>query len=323
MINQAPTPPYPLLDPYISRFIMGAFTMTYKNLHSIHTTQQLTEDEIAAIRQLAAVCSSFEGSPLRVFSMDDMFKQRSGQGVLDFLYYEQGVLVGYLGIDEYGTKEKEFSGMVHPEHRRKGIATCLLQAVKARREQSDIEQLILTCERGWPSGAAFANAMHLSLDFSEHKMRLESFKERPVFDERVTFRQVVQPNDLMLVASIMATDMDDDIERAREYVTKMAQKEQRFYLMTFGGTDLGCDEPVGSLRLDEREQQVGIYGFVVRPEYRGRGYGRQLLQAVIRTVKQEGTKEIVLDVDVTNGNAFGLYHSCGFEITTTFDYYKV
>ncbi len=297
--------------------------MTQSPSQGIYAKQKLTENELAEVQQLAAICSEFEGLGTPLFRTD-MIEQRSGNDTFDFLYYEQGLLVGYLGIENHGTKQKEFEGMVHPEYRRRGIATRLLQAAKEESRHSRIEQLILTCKRASASGTAFAKAIGARLDFSEHQMVLGTFKERPVFDERVIFRQAVGAEDLEKVASVLATDGDNTIEWARKRVADhMKQPNQRFYLLTFGGTDLGCDEPIGTLRLDGMEQQEGIYGFVVRPEYRGKGYGRQLLQEAIHVVHNEGSKEVMLEVDVDNTNALGLYLSCGFEIVTTYDYYIV
>lgn len=297
--------------------------MTQYELQGIYAKQTLTESELAEVQQLMALCSEFEGLGIPLFRTD-MCKQRSGNETFDFLYYEQGLLIGYLGIENHGTKQKEFEGMVHPEYRRRGIGSRLLQAAKEEGRHSGIEQLILTCKRASTSGTAFAKAIDAKLDFSEHQMVLGTFKDRPVFDERVIFRQAVGPEDSEKVALIMATDRDNDIERARKYVVDHVKKpDQRFYMLTFGGTDLGCDEPIGSLRLDEMEQQVGIYGFVVCPEYRGKGYGRQLLQEAIHTIHNEGSKGVMLEVDVDNTNALGLYLSCGFEIVTTYDYYTI
>ena len=80
---------------------------------------------------------------------------------------------------------------------------------------------------------------------------------------------------------------------------------------------------MGCLRLDEMEDEVGIYGFVVRPEQRGRGYGRQILEEAIRIIRAEGGKEITLEVETDNVNAIGLYRSCGFLVKTTYDYYSL
>ena len=297
--------------------------MTQSEKQGIYAKQALTKDEIAEILQLAAICNKFEGLYMRL-STSAMFEQRSGDETLDFLHYEQGQLVGYVGLDNYGSKQKELVGMVHPDYRRRGIGTQLLQAAKEEGRHSGIEELILTCEHSSTSGTAFVKNIHAQLSYAEHEMVLGIFKERASFDERLTFRKAVSQEDLELIASVIATDMEGDIEQARTRVMNMAkQPNQYFYLMTFGGTDVGCDEPIGTLRLDVMGERTGIYGFVVRPEYRGKGYGRQLLQEAIRIIHNEGPQEIMLDVDVDNTNAFGLYLSCGFEIKTTYDYYDI
>ncbi len=297
--------------------------MIQQEQQGIYAKQTLIVDEIAAILQLAALCSTFEGLPMPLFRTD-MCKQRSGNETFDFLYYEQGLLVGYLGIENHGTEQKEFEGMVHPAHRRKGIATRLLHAAQEESRHNGTKQLVLTNIRASASGVAFAKAIDATLDFSEHQMVLRTFKDRPIFDERVVFRQAKSSEDLEKVASVLATDRDNTLEWSRQHVANhMKTPGQRFYILTFGGTELGCDEPIGTLRLDEMEQQVGIYGFVVHPEYRSKGYGRHLLQESIHVVHSEGSKEVMLEVNENNTNALGLYLSCGFEIVTTYDYYGI
>ena len=301
---------------------IGKPIMTQSEKQGIFAKQTLTNNEITAIQQLVTTCESFEGLHMRLF-VNDMLKQRSGNDTFDFLYYEWDQLVGYLGIDNYGTGEKAVVGAVHPEHRRKGIASLLLRAAKEESRHSGITQLILMCERASRSGTAFAQAIGAQLDFSEHEMTLGTFKERPIFDERLTIRQATNQDDFAAIVSIMATDRGN-IEQAQHYVDEMANRyDQRFYLMTFGGPDVGCDEPIGSLRVGQQSEDRGIYGFVVRPEYRGKGYGRQLLQEVIRSLRNESPRGIMLEVDVNNTNALGLYLSIGFEIETTYDYYNI
>ena len=68
------------------------------------------------------------------------------------------------------------------------------------------------------------------------------------------------------------------------------------------------------------QDEVGIYGFVVRSAYRGRGYGRQMLEETIRTIQASSQKKIMLEVDTENTNAVGLYRSCGFKATKTYGY---
>jgi ribosomal protein S18 acetylase RimI-like enzyme len=49
------------------------------------------------------------------------------------------------------------------------------------------------------------------------------------------------------------------------------------------------------------------------PEYRGQGWGTQLLQAIIQWAKEKGAKRFQLLADQENHNAIEFYHSQGFQ----------
>ncbi len=52
----------------------------------------------------------------------------------------------------------------------------------------------------------------------------------------------------------------------------------------------------------------------VLPEYRGKGIGRQLLQACISKARTKGITRIELEVRADNERAIALYKALGFEI---------
>ena len=54
-------------------------------------------------------------------------------------------------------------------------------------------------------------------------------------------------------------------------------------------------------------------GIGVLPEHRGRGLGRQLLEATIREALLKRIFRIELEVRMDNANAIRLYEKCGFE----------
>lgn len=275
--------------------------------------QTLTDAEATAIEQLTAICNRYEGLRMRL-SLDTL-RKRSGDEANDFLYYVDEVLAGYLNVDSYGILEKELTGMVHPDYRRKGIFRALLRAAKEECDRRGVQKLILVCEHSSRSGLAFVEAIGAHLDFSEHEMALGTLRERQVVDERLRMRKA-GPDDLDALAFVHASSFGDDLETSRSYIAKcLPQPWRTFYLATLG------EEPVGCLRLDDMEQEIGIYGFGVRPEYQGRGYGRQMLQDVIHIIRAASQKAIMLDVETDNTNAVGLYLSCGFEIRTTYGYY--
>jgi ribosomal protein S18 acetylase RimI-like enzyme len=56
-----------------------------------------------------------------------------------------------------------------------------------------------------------------------------------------------------------------------------------------------------------------VYGTYVLPEYRRRGAGRALMEAVITKAQELGLRQIQLSVTQANRAAVLLYESCGFE----------
>lgn len=273
----------------------------------------LTEVEIAEIAQLIEQCHRHDNLRMRIPL--DALARRSGAEIDDFLYYEQGELVGYLYVDSWGQKEKELTGMVAPAFRRRGIFRQLFEAALVEFKARKAESLVLVCEERSDSGHAFARSVKAHQDFSEHEMVLGEFIERQDFDEQFEMH-AAGPDDKNALVQIIATDIGDE-DAARQLVEDFYQSpDQRPYLATLAGKPLGC------LRLDYNDGSVGIYGFVVHTAYRGRGYGRQMLEYVIRQVYDQGPREIMLEVDTTNHNAIGLYGSCGFHVRTTYDYLR-
>lgn len=286
------------------------------------TQETLSDAEITQIERLIAICNAYEHLRMRVLM--PMIRERPGGTTNDFLYYaEDGTLIGYLCLSQYGESEKEVVAMVHPEHRRQGIFRSLLEKAREVFVSNGGKYLTIVCERSSQSGQATMKAMRIPLNFSEHEMVLGTFTPKNVFDDRLTFRQATMADQEALVKIFMSDGLAEDT--ANNMIThRMNEKGNRFYLATLGGFDLGCDEPIGTLRLEDYgiDNEFGLYGFVIRPEYQGRGYGRQMLEETIRIVQAEGTQNLMLDVDTSNERALHLYQSVGFTVRTTYDYYN-
>lgn len=57
-----------------------------------------------------------------------------------------------------------------------------------------------------------------------------------------------------------------------------------------------------------------IINICVHPDYRGRGYGKQLLTAMISEAKRLGAQRMTLEVRASNAVAIELYKDMGFNI---------
>src|SRR5579872_6831033 len=130
--------------------------------------QLLTPADIAAVSQLVEVCNAYEQLDMRTDWLD--IRPEYFGNMHDYLYYEDGKLVGYLFLKRHGTTKKEVTGMVHPDYRRRGIFSTLLAAAREECKQQQVQKLVLICEDRSASGQAFVAASRASYDFSEHKM---------------------------------------------------------------------------------------------------------------------------------------------------------
>lgn len=283
--------------------------------------QLLTAREIAELKQLTEICNTRERLLMR---LDYNLLTASAPPTNDlFLFYRNGQLVGYLLLDRYHSDIKEVTGLVHPDFRRQGIFRQLLAAAREECLSRGIRRLLFTSETTSTSGRAFLLALGAGREFAEHRMLLRAFQPRYQFDDRLLFREAVH-DDVDELALILASDFGDSKERARQHILHAwTRANQRFYIATYGGEDLGCAEPVGTLRVEETPPEMAIYGFFVRPEYRGRGHGRQIIEEAILAIHEGSSKPIMLEVDTNNLTALNLYRSLGFEIERTYEYYRL
>jgi ribosomal protein S18 acetylase RimI-like enzyme len=288
--------------------------------------QRLSEEEIAAIRALALRCEQAEQLHMRIDWT--MLQHRTGDQTNDFLYYSNDRLVGYLAVDDRGGAENEITGMVDPEQRRRGIFSLLLDAAFEECRKRGVLYMILICEHSSLSGQAFLRARDATYSEAEHEMLLTESKVYTGGDDRVLVRPA-RHDEVDKLVQVQVESFEQGEERSRQHLLKHIQEHMQepdlstYYIGVFGEPEVGCEEAIGSCRADMLEGIVGIYAFGVRPEYQGRGYGRQILQTVIQDLHEKGYPRIMLDVNVENARALHLYRSSGFTIRTTYDYYII
>ena len=280
---------------------------------------RLTAQEVAELEKLVALCYEREHLLIQLdYNMLDMPSLPTDDL---FLFYHEDQLVGFLLLDRYHSDIKEAIGAVHPDFRRQGIFRQLLAAARSECLSRGITRLLCVCETTSTSGLAFLQTTGAGREFAEHRMVLQAFHPRFQYDDHLVVREALR-EDRDELAVVLAADFDDSKARALQHVLSAFERpNQRFYLATYGGDDVSCGEPVGTVRIEEMPQEIGIYGFFVRPEYRGRGHGRQIMEEAIIAIRESSQKPIMLEVDANNFTALNLYRSQGFVIERTYEYY--
>src|SRR5438552_2348475 len=88
--------------------------------------QALTAQDRDDVEQLAALCRQHEG--LDLGWVLEPSGRVPGHETNQLLYYDEGALVGFMSLP--AGPEIELCGIVHPEHRRRGIGRALLTAAR-------------------------------------------------------------------------------------------------------------------------------------------------------------------------------------------------
>ena len=289
--------------------------MIAENKHGLYPRQGLTAIELAEIKTLADTCEAYEHLHMKLNW--DTLRLRPQDQTSDFLYYENDVLVGFLAFFSFNSLEGEVSGMVHPEHRRKGIFTQLFTGARVECQRRNIPTLLLIVEHTSQSGQGFAASLTPGYQHSEYKMKLTEAKTLPELDPHLQFR-LAKSDETPILAHITSVSFDLPEQDVTWYAERKAEDtKNRVYIALL-------DEVyIGKLDVSLNEREAYIAGFGVLPPYRGRGYGRQILAQTIREIHATGQNNIGLEVATENRNALLLYQSCGFQEVSSYDYYNL
>jgi ribosomal protein S18 acetylase RimI-like enzyme/N-acetylglutamate synthase-like GNAT family acetyltransferase len=290
----------------------------------MHSTAKLSQEELKEISQLADLCNKHENIELKLNW--NMLRERSGQETNDYMFYENGQLVGFLGIYQFRSTEVEISGMVHPLHRRKGIFGELVRAAKQECVLRGVPKLIFICQNGSSSGKAYLEALGAKYSFSEYWMQLNDsvggIRDRRN-EQGITLR-LAESHDLPTIVRLNAVGFDMTEADALKIVEKAYESPSiRTYVAVVRIED-GSLRSVGKINVRLEDGKAFISGFVVGVDDRGRGYGRAILNDTVAAIKGEDeTASIALEVAVENGRALGLYESSGFRVSKATDYYDL
>jgi ribosomal protein S18 acetylase RimI-like enzyme len=77
---------------------------------------------------------------------------------------------------------------------------------------------------------------------------------------------------------------------------------------------LAGDEPVAIALIARRGREARLAAFAIRPAFRGKGRGRQLMAPLIADLRAQGVQRMWLEVIRDNHSAVALYQSLGFEV---------
>jgi ribosomal protein S18 acetylase RimI-like enzyme len=176
------------------------------------------------------------------------------------------------------------------------------------RSQGDRELLLVTA-RSCPAGKALAEREGGRFEHAEHAMVLQRLADGGAADPSITLRRATEGD----VAGIERL-LEAGFGRVLGLVLANDPDEEVLVAERDGAV-------IATMRVIADPGTRGIYGFVVEPELRGKGIGRDLLRRVCAQALEAGCATVHLEVSVENDHALGLYTSVGFERQATEDYF--
>jgi ribosomal protein S18 acetylase RimI-like enzyme len=275
----------------------------------------LNQAQLEQIRQLERVCNEFEGLTMKLNW--NTLNSRPTNQVNDFLYYANGVLIGYLALYGFNPYEAEISAMTHPRYRRRGVFRHLLVAAGRELKQRQVPNFLFICEQTSLSGKQSIEALGAMYEFSEYKMDLRTALQPVRLPEGLQLRPA-QAEDITVLARMDELCFGVIHETAQHWLEHdLNDSQRRVIVATLGPVRIG---KIGIL-INEKETYIA--GFCLFPEYRGRGFGKAILAQTVEQLVAQHRPNICLEVAATNQQALSLYRRCGFEVVTSYDYYRL
>lgn len=281
----------------------------------------IDHNDYVDINKLQQYCLFFDKTALKL-ELDYKLSRAEGlkgalNNVNEFMYYNNNELIGYIGIDHFGGTTLEVNGMVHPEFRRKGVFGKLFQLVKDERVKRKAKNMLLLSDNKSVAGQGFIKSTGASYEHSEYEMFLRLNPKQDLSLENVVLRKANNKDAREITNQ---NSIYFDIEFQEEDI-KMPEDEEKCGMIIYIA-EVG-NKIIGKVHLEVSGDIGGIYGLGVTPDYRGKGYGREILMGAIEMLKERNKKEIMLQVAAKNNKALNLYKSCGFEETSIMDYYQI
>ncbi|RUT36002.1 GNAT family N-acetyltransferase [Paenibacillus zeisoli] len=276
----------------------------------------LTNTQWDQIAELEQICNHHDGIHLKLNW--DMLKARRPDQKDDYFVIRDEHIVGFLGLYCFG-KKIEVCGMVHPDYRRQGLFSSMLEQALPRERREGLEEILLNAPANSISAKGLLQSLDVQFAFSEYQMTYLGDNEKPP--------KYVPGSPSAHLRPAIRSDRADLIRLDEVCFDYSKYAAEQYYEATLDAPDSvtyiieAGDRTAGKVRLVYEDEISWIYGLAIYPEYRRQGIARQVLQQLLEQETLSG-HGIRLEVALNNPAAMKLYQSVGFQVTEVQDYYR-
>ena len=250
-----------------------------------------------------------------------------------FIAETSGKIVGFLSITpEFIIRRVLLDCLVHPAHRRKGLAKRLLDQATQRAKELPVEIIHVSVaeENSTAREALSRTGFKVVRQFLEMSLPLRALKLPDMPRNEFTLRHLQRGEEAKL-ANVQNRCFSDtwgfnpNTPEEIAYSLSLSDAIAGDVVLVYDG-----DRPAGycwtkingetSTETGGRKGRILMLG--VDPDYRGRGIGRLALQAGLSYLQDKQVKAVEITVDSENHAAYSLYKSSGFQVIARSFYYE-
>ena len=274
----------------------------------IQSTNTLNDHQLLEAKTLIAVCQSYDGT-FREPYLSNMLNFDPNMPAF-FLYYEKDELVGLLTVYA-DDQDVEVAILVHPNHRRQGIARALFTIFEKKTASFPIRSVTFQTERIFlENHPDFVSNWGLVED--EETETWLGKDRRPYLLATVSNLEVLladssyqeQISQLKFQAFSEEHESREVVDR---YVAEaLKDPESRLYILLKNG------QVIGTCTVDLSSNTNYFYGLAISELERGKGYGSYLAKSLVNQLIEQNDKEFQIAVEDSNVGAKRLYEKIGF-----------
>jgi ribosomal protein S18 acetylase RimI-like enzyme len=292
-----------------SFIIKGVTTIT--NYKIIAFTYD-SKEEIDEILLLEQKCKQHDQINLSA-GIEHLAKKNGDHALLCYFNKE---LVGLLSWYTSDGIVANINGMVHPEYRRKGVFSNLLQQAKVDMNQQGIKTLNYRFLKDSKSGFSFVKSLNVEFERSEYSMTFSNLQVKKYPCCLDLHLKPMQPQDFEFIVKCSSQAFGDLETWTREYFSRTNEPSRKAYIAMIKNVS------VGLIRINYTAKDTAvIHDFCILPSYQGKGIGQEVLTKTVSLLLEEQYKHIRLGVVTKNDRALNLYRKAGFEVISEFQYY--
>ncbi|MDU6561794.1 MAG: GNAT family N-acetyltransferase [Streptococcus sp.] len=284
----------------------------------IRFTNELTEKERKVAKVLIASCQAY----------DQTYREPYLSNVLNFdpnmpaffLYYQEGELRGILTVYADDV-DVELSILVHPNHRRQGIARALIKSFKEETASYPIQSVTFQTERVFLDRHPDLASHWGLIENEETETWLGRDKTPYVLESRSDVKVLLAEHSYLEEITQLHhqafSDAEETLEVPHRYIAEaLKDSSSLLYILLKEG------QVIGVCTVDLSGNSNYLYGLAVVEAYRGKGYGSYLAKSVVNQLIAKNDKSLQIALEDDNIGAKRLYEKIGFVKQTQVVYLK-